>query len=1243
MSFKDQIINLIIQGRDLFSSEAKKSELALSRLGSESEKLSQKLQSLEQQQQSIARFKELSKAVEEGTQRYKSAAAAAQALAAEQKAAAADVRQLERSVRDANTQLAAQQAAQAKAKAEVDAYEKQITETRNAVARLSAELKSNANASAEQTRELAEAQAKLNALEQAQRNAKGAVEQFNSAISQQQSALKASQAELANANGKLVDHQVKVKEAKDEVSSLGKELSKNRNELKQHSQVLEEAGVALDKMDDAAARLNQEQAEAERRLEKVNEELKKHERLLSESSKSANDYGGSIKGAASSLALMAGTYLGIDRLWQSLSSVLESGDKAQAFSTQMAALMGSLTEGEKAVAWMKDFANNTGTRLDSVKQAFVSLKTFGLDPMSGAMQSLVDYNARLGGGQERLEGIVLAVGQAWAKQKLQGEEILQLVERGVPVWDMLAKVTGKNTVELQKMSEAGQLGRDTISALLNEMGQTANGQASKSLNTLAGQVNVLSNQWEKFKQTIADSGVYQTAISAIKEINAAFEKAANDGTLLKLSQDVSNFFTQLVSNGGAAIRTTLENISALNRGLNVIAGSIRLATNGFSAGISIIAQVVIGFVAKMQLAWSQLLRTVGADEIAKEAREAADALKAISEGFSQQVAQDGRDIKAAWQQITGETEAALQKSYEKITQTTQQATQAQAEAITQVTTAEKARAAAADELSVVMSKAGITTIASLKEQEQAAKKTYEQVAEAAKAGVLTSFEVRQGYEKWAEASLKLAAAQNQAVPETLKAEAAAKGLSNTLRDLISKNEMLKESQSSTSEFQASYVNQLNQTAGTIARLKDTINSATTSTEEKTLASKQLANAERDLKVQTEELSKVKAMEAQTYSQLVQQYRILQDEMGRLDQMFQNGSIAADAYNEQKRVLAQRLQVVTSLLGNYVEAQRKSAGATDATTSSLRAQNEKWDGIAKATGRAIQYNNLYAASQQNAVTASSAAGMSTLDLTEKYKRLNKEMMDANSLTGAFWGTWGRMQAQGYAAQMAIIDQTLRFRQLNEELQSTGLSLNRLTYLQKAAQYGFDQLDSASLKTLEESISAAHRRLQSMRDDIAGTVSDLRRELMELRGEKEQLESYDQEQRKLALQQKLAAAQASGDQAAVASAEEALRLLSEITKEKQRQRQLEKQSEAASTKSNNSRTDTPFNPGDTKKPEEPGGPIKPPKSTPTTDSNATALGVPVLVLQAGDVKAKMYGDREMVSQLLQQIERARGLGL
>ncbi|MDM5057416.1 tape measure protein [Aeromonas rivipollensis] len=52
-------------------------------------------------------------------------------------------------------------------------------------------------------------------------------------------------------------------------------------------------------------------------------------------------------------------------------------------------------------------------------QVFVRLKAFGIDPMNGAMQGIVDQVYKLGDGVEEVQGISLALGQAWAKQKLQ--------------------------------------------------------------------------------------------------------------------------------------------------------------------------------------------------------------------------------------------------------------------------------------------------------------------------------------------------------------------------------------------------------------------------------------------------------------------------------------------------------------------------------------------------------------------------------------------------------------------------------------------------------------------------------------------------------------------------------------------------------------------------------------------------------------------------------------------------------
>ncbi|UJQ35582.1 tape measure protein [Aeromonas caviae] len=52
-------------------------------------------------------------------------------------------------------------------------------------------------------------------------------------------------------------------------------------------------------------------------------------------------------------------------------------------------------------------------------QVFVRLKAFGIDPMNGDMQGIVDQVYKLGGGFEKVQGISLALGQPWAKQKLQ--------------------------------------------------------------------------------------------------------------------------------------------------------------------------------------------------------------------------------------------------------------------------------------------------------------------------------------------------------------------------------------------------------------------------------------------------------------------------------------------------------------------------------------------------------------------------------------------------------------------------------------------------------------------------------------------------------------------------------------------------------------------------------------------------------------------------------------------------------
>ncbi|PCK29492.1 tape measure protein [Pseudoalteromonas piscicida] len=277
---------------------------------------------------------------------------------------------------------------------------------------------------------------------------------------------------------------------------------------------------------------------------------------LKQGSAAQKAHAASLGNVASQIAAVAAAYFGLDQVGQAVRSVFETGDKFEKLQVQMNGLMGSIAQGEKASAWITEFTKNTPLQMGEVSQAFVKLKAFGLDPMDGTLQSITDSALKLGGGFQEVEGISLALGQAWAKQKLQGEEILQLVERGVPVWDMLQDVTGKNVEELQKLSSAGKLGRDVIKQLIDEMGRASAGSAAAQMALFSGQVSNAKDNLEQFYNMIAQSGAMDWLKGQLTELNNEFGAMAADGRLQEWAQSISDTIVAT----GTAIKDTISTL-----------------------------------------------------------------------------------------------------------------------------------------------------------------------------------------------------------------------------------------------------------------------------------------------------------------------------------------------------------------------------------------------------------------------------------------------------------------------------------------------------------------------------------------------------------------------------------------------------------------------------------------------------------------------------------------------------------
>jgi tape measure domain-containing protein len=369
--------------------------------------------------------------------------------------------------------------------------------------------------------------------------------------------------------------------------------------------------------------------------------------------KGSDKLSSSLRRATTRLVAFVAAGLGLRKVTAYFTDILNTGGRFESLRVQLESVTGSAEAAEEAFAWIKDFTKNTPFQLNEVSEAFVRLRAFGLDPMDGTMQSLVDQASALGGGQETLRGIILAVGQAWAKQKLQGEEILQLVERGVPVWELLSNALGKNVIELQKLSERGELGRDAIKALIDEIGKGSFGAAAEQTRTWNGLLSNLKDTISETMDTIAQSGALDYFKEQLDGILQTTEQMAKDGRLQQYAQRISD----AMINGAQAAKSFAQTVVSLAGELKLLASAfVVVKIGGFVQGL-FAAAAGAGLATKaVNLLRVALLRSgIGAAAVA--AGYLATKLLGVGKAAEESAEQIDKDIEKA---------NALSESYDKI-------------------------------------------------------------------------------------------------------------------------------------------------------------------------------------------------------------------------------------------------------------------------------------------------------------------------------------------------------------------------------------------------------------------------------------------------------------------------------------------------------------------------------------------------------------------------------------------------
>ena len=273
------------------------------------------------------------------------------------------------------------------------------------------------------------------------------------------------------------------------------------------------------------------------RTDQITQQLSKNTNKLKgrldRSNRSFRDQGASAKVAAGGVRTLTNSLAPLIKalaLAATFRFVFVKTAELQTQRTALIQLTGSVESANKIIKELQAFGNVTPFTSSELIEQSKRLKAFGFETAD-----LVDTVKRLsdvaGATGADLSGISTAFGQILAKGKLQREEELQLLERGVDITSELKRITGKRGEEFESMMRRGAISAELVNQALinltNEGGVFFEG-ATKQSKTLNGQLSTFQDNVETLARTIGEvlepalMGALKTANKVLGAINRLF-------------------------------------------------------------------------------------------------------------------------------------------------------------------------------------------------------------------------------------------------------------------------------------------------------------------------------------------------------------------------------------------------------------------------------------------------------------------------------------------------------------------------------------------------------------------------------------------------------------------------------------------------------------------------------------------------------------------------------------------------
>lgn len=179
-------------------------------------------------------------------------------------------------------------------------------------------------------------------------------------------------------------------------------------------------------------------------------------------------------------------------------AALSTAAKYETLRVSLSTLLGSAEKGAEAFDRLAEFAAKTPFKLEDVAAGAKQLLAFGLniDEVYDSLSFLGDIAGATG---SNLQDLTLIFGQARSIGSAYTEDLRQLAQRGVPIFDLLSEKTGLTGDALRKFIEQGKVTFPLLQELLKSTAQ----EGGIFFGGMEAQSKTLSGVFSTFKDNVS--------------------------------------------------------------------------------------------------------------------------------------------------------------------------------------------------------------------------------------------------------------------------------------------------------------------------------------------------------------------------------------------------------------------------------------------------------------------------------------------------------------------------------------------------------------------------------------------------------------------------------------------------------------------------------------------------------------------------------------------------------------------